>query len=254
MQGENQDPDLSMPDRYWERAGELGYGEAMFSSSLVERHVNQRLWNVALDIADKLGVPSSGRVLDLGCGDGAFAIQALAGRYRQIDGYDKAQAAIERANVSAPGTNLHFTAADLLTLDYTSFPRYDAVFMMGFLHHVKASTPGIVSQVASITDRVIVMEPNGNNLIRKALEFTPSYRSAGEDSFKTRELARIFAQAGFQPALWRRFNLFPNFTPALLYRMLVPLEEKVESIAFLRALCTINMFGFDKGQFGRLPA
>jgi cyclopropane fatty-acyl-phospholipid synthase-like methyltransferase len=80
---------LSKPDRYWERAGERSYAEAMFYSGEVERHVNRRLWKVALDIADQLGVPSSGRVLDLGCGDGAFAIQALAGRYRQIDGYDK---------------------------------------------------------------------------------------------------------------------------------------------------------------------
>ena len=104
---------LSKPDRYWERAGELSYAQAMFSSGLVERHVNQRLWNVALDFADQLGVPSSGRVLDLGCADGAFAIQAPAGRYRQIDGYDKAAAAIKRANAAASGPMMRFAAADL---------------------------------------------------------------------------------------------------------------------------------------------
>ncbi len=244
---------LSKPDRYWERAGELSYTEAMFSSSLVERHVRRRPYNVALDIADELGVPSSGRVLDLGCGDGEFAIQVLAGRYRQIDGYDKAAAAIERANASASGAMIRFTAADLATLDYTTLPRYDAVFMIGFLHHVKAATPAIVNQVASITDRVIVLEPNGNNLIRKALEFTPSYRNAGEDSFKTDQLKRIFEAAGFRTAVWRRMNLFPNFTPALLYRLLVPLEAKVESSALLRALCTVNMFGFHKANPNRTP-
>jgi len=245
---------LSKPDRYWERAGERSYAEAMFSSGEVERHVNRRLWNVALDIADQLGVPSSGRVLDLGCGDGAFAIQALAGRYRQIDGYDKAAAAIERANAAASGPMMRFAAADLATLDYTTLPRYDAVFMIGFLHHVKAATPAIVSQVARITDRVIVLEPNGNNLIRKALEFTPSYRNAGEDSFRTDELQRIFKVAGFRTAMWRRMNLFPNFTPGLLYRMLAPLEESVEANGLLKSLCTVNMFGFDKANPNRTQA
>ena len=245
---------LTRPDRYWERAGELSYAEAMFSSSEVERHVNRRLWNVALDIADQLGVLSSGRVLDLGCGDGAFAIQALAGHYRQIDGYDKAEAAIERANAAASGPMMRFAAADLATLDYTTLPRYDAVFMIGFLHHVKQATPAIVSQVAGITDRVIVLEPNGNNVTRKLLEFTPSYRNAGEDSFRTAQLQRIFEMAGFRTAMWRRMNLFPNFTPAPLYRLLAPLEETIERNRFLKALCTVNMFGFDKPNSNRKPA
>ena len=245
---------LSKPDRYWERAGQLSYAEAMFSSGEVERHVNRRLWKVAIDIAEEIGVPSSGRVLDLGCGDGAFAIQALARRYRQIDGYDKAAAAIERANAAAPGPMMRFAAADLVSMDYSTLPHYDAVFLIGFLHHVKQATPAIVSQVARITDRVIVLEPNGNNLIRKLLELTPSYRSAGEDSFRTGQLQRIFAAAGFRTATWRRMNLFPNFTPGPLYRLLAPLEETVEKNRFLKALCTVNMFGFDKSNPDRKPA
>ncbi|WP_158812819.1 bifunctional 2-polyprenyl-6-hydroxyphenol methylase/3-demethylubiquinol 3-O-methyltransferase UbiG [Methylocapsa sp. S129] len=236
----------SKPDQYWERAGEVSYAQHMFSSALVEEHVNRRLWNVALAIADELGAPASGHVLDLGCGDGAFAIQALAGRYRQIDGYDKAEAAIERANNAVSGPTLHFAAADLVKMDYSTLPRYDAVFMIGFLHHVKAATPDIVKKIAGVTDRVIVLEPNGNHLLRKTLELTPTYRSAGEDSFKTDEMKQIFAAAGFKTAVWRRMNLFPNFTPGFLYRLLAPLETKVESNNVLKALCTVNMFGFDK--------
>jgi hypothetical protein len=57
---------------YWERAGAAGYGEAMYRCSEVER-IRGRCWQAALDIADTLGVPADAHVLDLGCGDGAFA-------------------------------------------------------------------------------------------------------------------------------------------------------------------------------------
>src|SRR5258708_602576 len=88
---------LCKPDAYWENAGKISYADAMFTSGEVEHHVNRRLWNVAIEIADQLGVPRTGHVLDFGCGDGAFANQVLAQSYRAVDGYDKAEAAIERA-------------------------------------------------------------------------------------------------------------------------------------------------------------
>ena len=39
------------PDGYWDRAGEQGYGRAMYRSSDVETHVRGRLWQIAIDIA-----------------------------------------------------------------------------------------------------------------------------------------------------------------------------------------------------------
>ena len=67
---------------------------------------------------------------------------------------------------------------------------------------------------------MIVLEPNGNNLLRKAMEYTPSYRDAGEDSFRSKDLMAIFTAAGWRTEIWRRLNLFPNFTPGFLYRWL----------------------------------
>jgi SAM-dependent methyltransferase len=235
---------LSKPDAYWERAGKVSYAEAMFTSGEVEQHVNRRLWSVAVEIADQLGVPRTGHVLDLGCGDGAFASQVLAGCYRAVDGYDKAEAAIERAKASAGGPHMRFVAADLVAMDYGALPKYDGAFLMGFLHHVKAATPDIVRRLRSVTRRIVILEPNGNNLVRKLLEFTPTYRSAGEDSFRSNELMEIFAAAGFRKVAWRRMNLFPNFTPGPVYRLLSPLEPKIEASSFWNALCTVNMCGF----------
>ena len=234
---------LGEPENYWNRAGEVSYGQAMYSSADVERHVRLRLWNVAVAIADKIGIPRVGHVLDYGCGDGAFANETLAPRYRAIDGYDLAPAAIERANAEAPGPHLKFVAADLLTLDYDAMPRYDGAFLIGILHHIKAATPEVLRSLAKLTDKMVVLEPNGNNIVRKILEFTPSYRRAGEDSFLTRQMIDIFSITGWRTVAHQRLNLFPNFTPGIIYRLLAPLEPHIEASSLWNALCTVNMFG-----------
>jgi SAM-dependent methyltransferase len=238
----NSDQAPSKPDDYWDRAGEQGYGKTMFGSSDVEAHIRGRLWRIALEIAGTLGVPAGGHVLDLGCGDGAFANQMLVTHYRVVDGIDKSEAAIRRAQAESRN-HATYRAADVVTFDYDSLPRYDAAFLIGILHHVKHATPDIVRAMARRTDKMIVLEPNGNSLLRKALEYTPSYRDAGEDSFRTKELTAIFAAAGWRIEVWRRLNLFPNFTPGFIYRRLAPFEPRIEASPFWNALCTVDLYG-----------
>jgi hypothetical protein len=72
------------PEAYWEEAGAVGYGEAMFASRAVEDHVNRRLWGIAIDIGRQLGLDNTARVLDLGCGDGAFANCVLGGEFTAV--------------------------------------------------------------------------------------------------------------------------------------------------------------------------
>ena len=241
-----QRPAKSMPEEYWEKAGQVGYGEAMYNSADVERHVRLRCWQMSIDIADQLGVPRDGTVMDFGCGDGAFANRVLAGVYRAVDGYDLAEGAIQRAQAEAAGPHVRFHEADFTAMDYGSLPRYDAAFLLGILHHVKQATPAVVAKLAQLTDTMIVLEPNGNHLVRKLLEFTPTYKAAGEDSFRTKELMDIFSAVGFKTVVWKRTNLFPNFTPGFIYRALSPLEPRVETSAFWNRLCTVNMFGFQR--------
>jgi SAM-dependent methyltransferase len=231
------------PEAYWNRAGELSYAEAMYTSADVERHVRLRLWNIAVDIATAIGIPRGGRVLDFGCGDGAFANEVLAAHYGAIDGYDLAPIAIERANAAAPRPQINFFSTDLVTLDYSNLPRFDGAFLIGILHHIKAATPDALRSLARITDKIVVLEPNGNHLVRKLLELTSAYRNAGEDSFRTQEMLDIFSATGWRAMVRKRLNLFPNFTPGPVYRLLAPMEPFIEKSPLLNALCTVNMFG-----------
>src|SRR5262249_23095643 len=89
-----------------------------------------------------------------------------------------------------------------------------------------------------------------DHVLRRLLEMTPSYRAAGEDSFGTRQLRRLFEEAGFRCVVWRRLNLFPNFTPRPLFRLLRRFEPAIEATPGVRALCTVNMYGFQAARDG----
>ncbi len=156
--------------RYWEQAGEAGYGEKMYGSVDVETHIRGRLWHMMLDIADSMGVARTGSVLDLGCGDGQFTNQMLAPHYARVHGIDFAEPAIERARREARGTHATFEARDITSFDYETLPRYDAIFLVGILHHVKAATPAIVHALGKLSDRIVMLEPNGAHPLRKMLE------------------------------------------------------------------------------------
>lgn len=233
------------PEEYWHKAGELGYDATYYSSRDVGQHISGRMRALAIDIARRLGINADAHVLDLGCGDGAFANEVLSHTYRAVDGFDLSEAGIARARTNASRPNVRFEVCDISSLGFAGTTHYDGAFLMGILHHVKQATPSIVNKLRTIVRKVVVLEPNGDNFIRKALEFTPSYRAAGEDSFRTREVEAIFEQAGYRPVMWRRVNLFPNFTPGILFRSLRHLEPIVENSALWRALCTVNLWGFD---------
>ena len=109
---------------------------------------------------------------------------------------------------------------------------------------MKPSAAAVIRALRGIASRVIVLEPNGNHVVRKLLELTPAYRAAGEASFGARHLKQLFEEAGYRGVVQRRVNLFPNFTPEFLFRLLKPIEPTIEATPGLRALCTVDLYGF----------
>jgi hypothetical protein len=51
----------------------------------------------------------------------------------------------------------------------------------------------------------------------------------------------ILAAAGWQTVAQRRLDLFPDFTPGPVYRLLAPLETRVEASRFWNASCELNL-------------
>jgi cyclopropane fatty-acyl-phospholipid synthase-like methyltransferase len=232
------------PEAYWEHAGEISYASAMFSHSDVAKHVNNRLWQFGIDVGKTLGLNEQSHIIDLGCGDGVLANLVLSKYFYSVDGFDLSVSAIKRAQKMAANTRLHFEACDITHLDFSKLPQYDCAYLWGILHHVKNATPQILNGLRKVTKRIVILEPNGNHILRKCLEKTATYKAAGEDSFRTKELERIFQQAGYRVAVWKRLNLFPNFMPKWLFQILKPVEPLIENMPILRALCTVNLWGF----------
>jgi SAM-dependent methyltransferase len=231
-------------DLFWRRAGEVGYGEALFRSRRVEQHVVSRQWRVALETGGQIGLAPTATVLELGCGDGAFAAEVLGAHYAWVEAMDKSETAIERARARPQAGNVRFRSVDLIAYEYEQDTRWDGAFLMGILHHVKGAADRIVGRLSRVTPRVVVLEPSGDNPVRKALERLPSYRAAGEESFRHGELVDIFERHGYRQRSCRSINLFAPFTPDSFFPLIRTVERTVERLPALSGLCSTRVMGF----------
>lgn len=233
-------------ENYWEKAGEVSYAAAMFTDSEVERHVNQRCWDRITDMAAAIGLNKDSRILDLGCGDGAFANLHLSRFFDEVEGFDLSSKAIARANEHSAKPNITFNVADITQMDFSTVKPYDGAFLMGILHHVKPHAPMLIKKLAEVAPKVLVLEPNGAHPVRKMLERTQVYKDAGEESFRALQIAAMFNAAGYEQRLFKRTGVFPNFTPSSIFRLLRGIEGTVESMPVLNWNCTTNLFAFVK--------
>jgi SAM-dependent methyltransferase len=240
------------PEGHWERAGKVGYATAMYASDGVAHHVIRRVADEAMATSAQIGLGSTHRVLELGCGDGAFAIDRLAPAFAEVRAFDLSRAAIERASAAAfDRPHVRFEATDITTLDLEALGSFDGAFLMGILHHVKPQAEKLLRSLARVAPRVVVLEPNGDHVLRKLLELTPSYRRAGEDSFTESELSALFGRAGFEVRTRRRMNIFPNFTPRFVFRLVRGVESRIERSRVLNALCTASVVGLVRSTEAR---
>ncbi len=231
---------------FWEKAGCRGYGPTIFSSPGVQQHIRSMVWGTALKTAHLLGLDGRSRVLELGCGDGEFALNLLAPNFLSVDGFDYAASAIEKARSFCRHQPVTFSLCDITEFDYAAGQSWDGAFLMGFLHHVKKDAPVIVEKLAKVAPRVVVADPNGNNLMRKALELLPAYRRAGEQSFRLRQLTDMFVAAGYRLISRDLVSAIPPFTPAVLLPAAAAAEKMIEKAAFLENVKSTYILGFQR--------
>lgn len=230
---------------FWEVAGQIGYNRAMFASAVIADHIMGRHWRAALDLSRRLELTKESIILELGCGDGEFAENLLAENFSQVYAYDKSVTAITNAISKSSSENVEFIALDISDLSYSPEFKCDGVFMMGFLHHVKPIAYEIVRKLSMVNSKVVIVEPNGNNIIRKLLEFTPQYRKAGEASFSCRELITIFESNGYRLVEMQRMTFIPPFLPKQFFSFFRKLESVIEGSSILSRLCSTYIYGFE---------
>jgi len=238
--------DAGSAEGFWEAAGRAGHRDGLFPSQRVAAHVLGRRWRSALEMAWRIGIDPGGAVLELGCGDGEFAIEVLGPRFRRVDALDKSRAAIDRAGARANRGNVHFRVSDLREHEFAVGERWDGAFLLGVLHHVKPRAASMVARLSRVVPRVVVIEPNGDNVLRRLLERLPSSRRAGEGSFRLGELVALFERAGYELRAQRNFNLFVRFMPDQLFPLMWRLERWVEGTPSLHGFCSTWVLGFGR--------
>lgn len=192
---------------------------------------NKRLTDVTEQVVRSLGDVHT--VLDAGCGDGTYTAE-LKTRLPQIHftGFDPAEKAIEEA--SKRFTSCSFTVGDILLRETFPTGPFDLVVIRGVLHHLPTQQAAIAN-AASVSHRVLIIEPNGNNPILKWIEKNSQYHIEHEEqSFTSDHLQDLCRQSGLVISRVSFVGFVPFFFPTIPARVihfLQPLLERIPGLA-----------------------
>lgn len=167
--------------------------------------------------------------IDIGCGDGTYTHE-LKLRLPGVafTGFDPASDAIAIARRKFPGTD--YVVGDLL--DVSTFParRFDVGILRGVIHHLPDAALGIAN-ATRLSDRIVLIEPNGNNPILKWLERHSKYHIDHEEqSFTDEQLAEWCRKARYRVVEADFIGFVPFFFPAVpahVIHFFQPLLERI---------------------------
>lgn len=209
------------------------------NARLSSRMANRRLSDVTLALADWKGK----KVVDIGCGDGAYSLELLQrGKIGELWGVDPAAEAIVIAQKRAGNLAATFAAHDAYHLPFAD-NQFDIAHLRGVLHHVDRPLE-VLREAFRVAPTVIVIEPNGYNPGLKILEkLSPYHREHQEKSYAPSALDRWVVALGAQVERRRWIGLVPFFCPDLLVYPLKWSEPLLEKTPLLCRLgCAVYAF------------
>jgi SAM-dependent methyltransferase len=180
-------------------------------------------------------IPQNASVIfDAGCGDGTYTHEI-----------QKAfpNASVIAADPSVEGVKVaqkKYPKIDFFVIDLENeqgFKRFenivDVTVIRGVLHHMHNPVEGI-KNISKITNKLIVVEPNGNNPILKIIEKTSKYHIEHEEqSFSSSTLKKWCAANGFKDIKVNYIGLVPFFFPTFLAKIVYFFQPLVERIPLL---------------------
>jgi SAM-dependent methyltransferase len=157
-------------------------------------------------------------ILDIGCGDGSYTDSLkLALPNATVTGFDPAAEAVSIARKKFPG--IDFVLGDLLNPSTFPGQKFDVGVLRGVIHHLPDALAGI-SNATQLSDKIIIIEPNGNNPILKWIEKNSRYHIDHEEqSFSSRQLVQWCRGTGFQVTKIDFIGFVPMFFPSVLARI-----------------------------------
>ena len=212
-------------------ARDHGYGYTT-NNQLSSRLATQRSTDVILRTHQFAGRS----VLDLGCGDGFYSVRYWdQGKPRRYTVVDAAGEAVRVARQRAADRAIDFTVVDGTQLPYRD-DSFDVVLLQSILHHA-ADPAGLIREGFRLAPRIVIHDPNGNNLGLKIIEKTSRYHiEHGEKSYSPRLLRRWVREASGEPMSEHFAGFVPMFCPDSMARLMKAIEPLLEAAPGLRAL------------------
>jgi SAM-dependent methyltransferase len=193
---------------------------------------NRRMTDATVAVFTGLAAGAA-TAIDIGCGDGTYT-RDLKARLPSVafTGFDPAAEAVAAARRKFPG--IEYVVGDLL--DPATFPRrrFDVGIVRGVIHHLPDAALGIAN-ATRLSDRIVLIEPNGNNPILKWLERNSRYHLDHEEqSFTDRQLADWCRKSGYTVTGIDYIGFVPFFFPVLPARLIHFLQPWLERIGPLK--------------------
>ncbi len=191
---------------------------------------NKRITDETEMLLKKIGGVKT--VIDIGCGDGTYTAelkQRLPGV--EFTGFDPALEAIALAQKKYPDCS--YIVGNVL--DASTFPakKYDVAVIRGVIHHLPTQSEA-VKNAALLSNRIIIIEPNGNNPVLKWIEKNSEYHIQHEEqSFSSSFLQKICTENGLTVKHLSFIGFVPFFFPEFPARVIYFFQPLLEKIPFL---------------------
>jgi SAM-dependent methyltransferase len=183
------------------------------------------------------------RVIDFGCGDGAFTLEIYdSGHPRAIVGVDRADEAVKLARRKVGDRAITFETLNACDLPFDN-DSFDIAHLRAVLHHMDRPFEAL-REALRVAPVVVVMEPNGYSPVLKYNErFSRYHVEHGEKSYSPAKLKRWVAECGGAVQRHMYVGLVPMFFPDFPSKILKRIEPVVESIPLINAVaCALYVF------------
>jgi ubiquinone/menaquinone biosynthesis C-methylase UbiE len=186
-------------------------------------------------------------ILDIGCGDATFVFDCFKIlKPKMILGFDLADRAIAAARKKIPlrlKNKIKFRTLNIYDMKNVFKKRqFNLSMLRGVLHHLDNPEEAIKC-TSGISDYMLVLEPNGYNLILKIIEKFSSYHVAHrEKSYWPPSMEKWFKNAGYEIVSQRYIGIVPYFCNKYFAMLLKAVEPFFENIPYLNKLyCAVSL-------------
>src|SRR4051794_3944604 len=179
-------------------------------------------------------------VLDLACGDGFYSFKLFdRGSMTRLVATDGAPNAVSVAAERRGKRPVSLLVSDAHALPFPD-NSFDVVLVQSVLHHDDRPFH-MIKEAFRVAPRVLIHEPNGNNLGLKVIEkVSPYHRDHGEKSYTSLQMKRWIREAGGRLAYQKFAGFVPMFCSDKLAKLMKFVEPAVESMPILDSLaCSV---------------